>query len=257
VGPSTPVNRVQSLIRWRAGCSLAAVLLPLGLSVVFERQARRLDALASHGRPVEAQVTAVSRDQHTTFYAYQVDGKGYTWNVARGEAPFAVGQRFPTTYLPEDPSLNRPIANPRLAAAESEENRRFSRKVVLGLGVLLLFFAGLAHRDLRRIRSGAPSELSDPKAYRRRLVATSAWLLPLLLLIGAFHVRDALEKGESVLPSAIASGLAMLIVAGIFFFSGRDGPWLAQQRSVKVLRWLSPMVIAFALLKMIGILIGK
>ncbi len=254
---TAPPNRVQSLVRWRAALLIAAVLLPGALFLLFERQARRLDALAAHGERVDAQVTGVSGDQGTTFYAYRVKGTEYTWNVARADAPFPVGASFPATYLPEDPSLSRPIADRSVAAAESAKNRRFSWKLVLGLAVTLLLFAGLVHRDLRRIRTGAPSELSAPTAYRRRLALTSLLLVPAFALIGGFHIRDALEKGESVLPGAIGLGVAVVIVGGVFFFAGRQGPIRARERSARILRWVAPIAAGIALLRLVAFLFGK
>ena len=72
-------SKITLLVRWRAGFAIAALAVPLGLLVLFERQARRLDALSTHGELVDAQVRAVSRDSGTTFYAYRVSGNEYTW----------------------------------------------------------------------------------------------------------------------------------------------------------------------------------
>jgi len=252
-----PNQRAQSLIRWRAGLGIAAVALPLALFLVFERQARRLDGLATRGELVDAHVTGVSLDEGTTFYAYSVNGTEYTWNVARADAPYATGHVFPATYLPDDPTLSRPIADRTLAAREAERNRRFSWKAVLGLAATLALFAALTHRDLRRLRLGAPSELSDPRAYKRRLALTSIVLLPAFVLIGGFHIRDAMEKGESVLPGAIALCLAIALVGGVFFFAGRDGPMKARQQSARILRWVAPIATGVAILRLVALLFGK
>src|SRR5262249_18121 len=178
-------------------------------------------------------------------------------SVVRSAALFPVGASFPATYLPDDPSLSRPIGDRSLAAEESAKNRSFSWKVVLGLAVTLLLFGGLAHRDLRRIPIGAPSELSDPKAYKRRLALTSLLLLPAFALIGGFHMRDAIEKRESVLPVVLALCLASAIVGGAFFFVGRDGPVEARERSARILRWAAPIAGGIALLRLIAMVLGK
>lgn len=250
-------NRVQSLIRWRAGFAIAAVLLPLALFLLFERQARRLDALAMHGESVEAQVTAVSRDNNTVFYSYQVNGTEYTWNVARGDAPFPIGHVFPVVYLPADPSLSRPIAERSLAALESRRNRSFSWKVVLGVGLTLVLCAALVHLDLRRIRKGASSEFSDPRAYKRRLVFTSIILLSLVILIGGFHFHEAIKRRESIWPVAIGLLIPIGIIAVMFFFAGRGGPMKAQERSARILRWIAPIAVGIALLRLIAMIFGK
>jgi hypothetical protein len=243
------MKRIQSLLRWRAGLLFAALLVPGLLYLLFERQARRLDALAAGGESVEARVTGVSDDGGYTYYAYSVNGVEYSWNVARKDAPFPVGTLFPATYSPADPSLSRPGADRQVAVAEAAKNRRFSWKVVLGLALMLLLLAASAHRDLRRIRTNAPSELSDPKAYRRRLMRTALLLLPVLALISGSHIRDAIEKGESILPEVLFFGLVAAIVGGVFFFAAREGPLKAQERSRRILRWAIPLLLGSALLR--------
>jgi hypothetical protein len=241
--------RIQSLVRWRAGLAVAAVLVPLALYVLFERQARRLDALASEGAPIEAQVTRVSGS--ITDYAYRVDGVEYRWNVARERAPYAVGQRFVATYLPSDPSLSRPIAERSLASVEAVHNRSFAGKVVVALALVLAFLAFLVHRDVRRAHSGAPSEATDPAAYRRRLALVGAVLLPLLLLITGYHAKDALERGESIVPVALGLALSLAIIGGVFFYAARNGPGEARARAAKLIRWVAPLAIGVALVRLL------
>jgi hypothetical protein len=118
-------------------------------------------------------------------------------------------------------------------------------------------FAGLVHRDIRRLRSGAPSEASDPKAYKRRLALTSLVLLPAFVLITGFHLRDAIERGESVVPVVIGLCLAIAIVGSVFFFAGRDGPLKARERSARLLRWVAPIAGGIALLRLVAVLLGK
>jgi len=250
-------QRIHLLVRSRARLVIAAIVLPLALFLLLERQARRLDALATRGEPVDAQVTGVSGDNGTTFYAYRVDGTEYTWNVARAAAPFPVGRTFQATYLPDDPSLSRPISDRSLAAAEAAGNRRFTWKVVLCLGLTLLLFAGLAHRDLHRSRTGAPSEWADPKASKTRIVLAALLLLPGLVLIGSFHIGDAVEKGESVVPVVISLGVAIGIIGGFFFYTGREGPTRVGARSARVLRLVAPIAAGIALLRLVAMLLGK
>jgi hypothetical protein len=250
-------SKITSLIRWRAGLAVAALVIPLALFFLSDRQARRLDALATHGKPVDAQVTAVSRDNGITFYAYRVGGNEYTWNVARAEAPFAVGQVFPATYLPEDPSFSRPSVDPDLAARKAARTRNLAWKTCLGAAALLLLFCGLVHRELRRLRTRATSERTDPKAYKQRLRFTALALLPIFLMIGGFHFQDALERGESVVPVIMGLAVCAGIVGGVFYFVGRNGPRKARERSMKVLRWVVPLAIGIALLRLIALIIMK
>jgi hypothetical protein len=151
---SHPSTRIRQLSRSRNGLAIAAIVVPLALLALFERQARRLDALAARGLPAEAVVTAVSRDG-TTFYAYRVGGAEYAWNVSSREAPFLADQTFPIVYLPDDPSFSRPIADRRGATEEAARNRRFTRRAVLAIGLTLAVFAYAAAWELRRARTGA------------------------------------------------------------------------------------------------------
>lgn len=250
-------NRVKSLVRWRAGFAIAAVLLPLALFLLFERQARRLDALAMQGKQVEACVTAVSRDGSTVSYSYRVNGTDYTWSMARDDAPFPVGHSFMAVYLPADPSFSRPLADRSLAALESARNRSFSWKLLLGIGLTLALIAALVHLDLRRIRRGAPPEASDPRAYRRRLAFIFLILVPLIVLIGGFHFHDAVRRGESIWPVAVGICIPIGIIAALFFFAGRRGPGEGRKLSSRILRWALPIAGGIALLRLMAMLWGK
>jgi hypothetical protein len=79
IGPLSPDQLIASNTRSRAVLFALAVLVPSGCHAAFERQARRLDALADHGVATTATVTG-SRAE-TVDYAYVVDGANYTWNV--------------------------------------------------------------------------------------------------------------------------------------------------------------------------------
>jgi hypothetical protein len=239
------------------GFAISAIVLPLALFLLFERQARRLDALAAHGETVDAQVTGVSPDGGATFYAYRVAGNEYTWNVARAELPFSVGQVFSASYLPEEPSFSRPFADKSLAAREAARNRSFSHQACFGVGFFLLVFAGLVHRDLQRRRAGAPSEINDPQAYQRRLRFTALAFLPVFLLIGGFHLQNAMQKSESVLPGLIGLVLAASILGAMFYFGGRAGPHQARERSARILRWAVPIAGGVALLRLVVFLLKR
>ena len=101
---------IASDARFRIIFAVLAVVVPLALFSLFRRHELRLRALADHGRPGTATLTYATRDG-TSHYRYEIDGVTHTWNVARAQAPFAPGQEFPITYLPEDPSLSRPGAS--------------------------------------------------------------------------------------------------------------------------------------------------
>ncbi len=247
-------SRAQSLARQRTGLVIATFLLPLALFSCFERQARRLDALAAHGESVEARVTAVHGGG--TFYAYRVNGSEFTWNVPERDAPFPVGQVFTATYLPEDPALSRPIADRRRAAVEAARNRSMCWKVVLALALTLAMVAGITHRDVCRLRMGAPSESADPRAHRRKFVALAIVLVPGLVLIGEFHLRNAAERGESIAPVVVALCLTIAVCAAVFFFVGRGGPTRVRERSARLLRWLVPIALGIAVLRLAAMLLG-
>ena len=142
----------RSALRWCLGFCLLAVLVPLGLHALFERQARRLDALADHGRQAQATVTAVEQQggKRYTAYSYIVDGRAHSWNVSWQDAPYAAGESFAITYLPEDPSLSRPGADPTVPRGEAERNRRFTAKLLAGV---FGFFA--INALLERVRSAS------------------------------------------------------------------------------------------------------
>lgn len=75
------LHRIDSTRRWRNGLALAGLIIPVGCSALFERQARRLDALAGKGRTTAAEVTAV-------------DGHGTTFSLRR-RRPRAPVERRP------------------------------------------------------------------------------------------------------------------------------------------------------------------
>lgn len=250
-------SRIASVRRWRAGLIVAALIVPTALFALFERQARRLDALATRGESAVAEVMGTSSSQSITFYAYRVNGNEYSWNVARAEAPFAPGATFPVLYLPDDPSLSRPGSERSLVTHQAAENRRLAWKLCLGAGLVLFGMALLVHRDLVRLRrSTAPLELSAA-AYRQRLVFTALALLLIFLGIGAFHLRQARERGESMIPGLVALSLSAGLLGSVFFYAGRDGPQKATERSARLLRWVAPLAFGVALLRLLALYLAK
>jgi hypothetical protein len=159
--------------RWRTIFGALAVVVPFALGALFLRQASRLAALADHGR--EATATMTAKRDGGSFYTYEVEGKTYDWNVRAADAPYPVGARFSVTYLPEDPSLSRPVFP--YAPTDVEP----PRGLVFGLPAgLFIFFAGaslLCHRALLRSRAGLPATARKPISP----VTSGRWVAGLLL----------------------------------------------------------------------------
>ena len=82
-------------------------------------------------------------------------------------------------------------------------------------------------------------------------------LLPGLVLIGSFHISEAVEKGESVVPVVISLGVTIGIAGGVFFYAGREGPTRVRERSARVLRLVAPIAAGVALLRLVAMLFGK
>lgn len=255
----TPVDpaRVDRLSTWRTLLVGAMVLAPITLYAMIERQSRRLDALAERGRPTEAMVTGVSRDGGITYYSYRVDGIEHDWNVDRADAPQAPGETFVASYLPEDPKLSRPWHDRARTAADAAKGRAFAWKACLGLAAFFGVFAAAVHVDLRRARSGiAPAPPSLP-TYRRRLGITAIVVAVLIATIGGFHARDALSKGQSLVPVFVALGIGAAICAAVFIPAARQGPAAAQERSTRILRWAVPVMIFLAALRLLLFLLSR
>jgi hypothetical protein len=134
-----------------------AVLVPALLFLLFERQARRLDALADHGTTTTATVTRLTRQDATIYvhYAYDVDGVTYDWSVSEREAPYNAGEHFVVSYLPEAPGLTRPGADLSLAGVEAASNRRFSRRLLVGVVAFFALFAAFSELRVRKLRASA------------------------------------------------------------------------------------------------------
>ncbi|MDI1437503.1 hypothetical protein [Polyangium sorediatum] len=134
-----------------------ALVIPLVLGLLFRRQELRLRALADHGRPGTATITAVTRQgsASNTHYRYDVDGVTHTWNVDRKKLQGEPGETFDITYLPEDPSLSRPGTYSQVEL-DGELNLPFRRGFPIGLFVAFGSAAAFCHRNVRRLQQGAP-----------------------------------------------------------------------------------------------------
>lgn len=249
--PLAPEQALRSLVRWRLVFLALAVLVPAGCQLVFERQARRLDALADHGAATTATVTSVNGEGDVG-YAYEVAAQRYTWSVGPGAAPRDVGASFPIAYLPEDPSFSRPGADSAKAAVEASSNRRLAGRFVLGVVGFFLANLLLVELRLRRLRKTGLLELDDPQAYRTRLAVTGAMVLAMLVGITSWHVADAREHGEAAWPPLVAALLALALVGGIGWSVLREGPRRAGERSARLLRWVAPLAILVALARAIA-----
>ncbi|WP_394846757.1 hypothetical protein LZC95_04745 [Pendulispora brunnea] len=245
----------RSLARWRLIFLALALALPAGCYGVFERQAKRLDALGDHGEPATATVTAV-RQKGTVDYSYVVGGATYTWNVSQEDAPPVVGKTFPITYLPEDPALSRPGADRVRATREAASNRRFAWKLEAGIFGFLAFNAVLCDVRLRRLRKTRRTELTDPRAYRTRLILTGAMLAPFLVLIFAWHLSDSLRRGDSVWPVVLGTVGVFGILGGTGFYILREGLAQAGTRSTRLLKWVGPIAVGLAVLRALAGLIA-
>jgi hypothetical protein len=148
-------RNLVALTRYRLAFALLAVIVPLGVFALFRRQEMRLVALVDHGRQGSAVMEEVTEQEGVSYshYRYVVDGTSYTWSVSREEAPFAPGESFPITYLPEDASLSRPgvYSRERLGA---EVHLGFQHRLLAGLFGAFAVGALLCHRGLRRLTRG-------------------------------------------------------------------------------------------------------
>lgn len=197
------------------GLAAAAVLVPALFLALFERQARRLEALADHGVVTEATVVSASASRYTD-YAYVFAGERYTWNVSRSDAPFATGSTFPVRVLPEAPSFSRPGATGDAPAAEALTNRAFFPKILLGM---MLFFAGMAafaHRQLGRLERGeGPGKPLSP----RGMGHTIAFLMwGLVLSVNAFDdVRAVQSQAFGARPFGLPVTLVVSLAQSVLF----------------------------------------
>jgi hypothetical protein len=167
--------------RWRLVFAVLAVVVPAVLFALFRRQEARLWALADHGRPTTATISHITRQDAALYshYTYTVDGTSHEWSVSRAQAPYEPGESFPITFLPEDPSLSRPVVPYSRERLQVELNRPVTRGFPIGA---FIFFAGaalLCHRAVRHREEGE-GEGSGP-----RLSPDAAGRLVATLILGA------------------------------------------------------------------------
>ena len=254
----TDVDAVlRSLVRARAILLAIAILVPAGCHALFERQARRLDAVADHGVIAQATVTAQTEQGGARFTRYVVDVEGvrYEGSVERADAPYDVGASFPMVLSAEDPTLALPGADRSRAAARAAENRAFAWKLEAGVFVFFGANALFSHLRLGRLQRTRLTEVDDPVAYRRRLVFAGALLAPMVVGISAWHARDAMAQGESVWPVALAGLLSVAIVVGTAAYVLREGRAHASARSARRLLWAAPLAVGIALVRLLAWLV--
>jgi hypothetical protein len=217
--PAARVARIErSFSRSRFVFAALAFVVPAAFFALFERQARRLEALADRGREGIATVTGVKDhgDHRSVAYAYEVDGVRYTWSVAESEAPTAApGSSFPIVYLPEDPALNRPGSDGAAARAEAIGNRVSTKKLLAGAFGFFAWLGVFSEARLRQVRRFGEAELTSPLAARARgRLALGLVVVPAVLVMTTLHAVDAQAHGEPVWP-AIVGGALVLGLAGV------------------------------------------
>lgn len=216
------VERVlRSNLRTRWVLLALALLLPLALHLLFERQARRLRALAEDGVVGEAEIVRATSEY--TFLAYEVGGARYDWNIGRSELPEPVGARVPIVYLPEDPALVRPGTDRACGALEAARSRRFGRRLELGLFAFFGLFFLFGELQIHELRTRGAAVFTDPTLFRRRLALSFAMLAPFLGLLFGYHLEDARAKGESEGPVALGVVVSLTLIGGIFLYCTSAG----------------------------------
>lgn len=195
-------RRVRSFKRARVGFLVAAVLLPAALYALFDRQARRLDALADHGRTTTATVTELTRQGSSTYthYAYAVEGQTYSWSVGEEQAPHAPGTTLIVTYLPEDPSLSRPEPGASRAATEAASNRVFTKKAMLGAVLFIAINAAITELKLRALLKRGRAAVGAP-------IISAAWAGRVvgLLLVAVIVLVNLDDKVAAVQAKAFGA----------------------------------------------------
>lgn len=207
--------------RWRVIFAALAVVLPLLLGGLFRRQSLRLRALADHGRRAEA--TVVDRRSGGAFYRYDVAGHTYDWNVRAGEVPFPVGAVFPVTFLPEAPSLSRPVWPYTAANYEAERHPGILYGFPTALFVLFALMALLCHRALVRSRAGLTQATPRPIPPELAGRLFAGLILATVLSVNLYDDVQAVHRalwGDAVagLPTVIVVSLVELVLFAPLFW---------------------------------------
>jgi hypothetical protein len=249
--------RVARLTRVRNGFAVVAVMLPLGIFALVERQARRVDELASSGEVVEAFVTEVSRDGRLTRYAYESGARRLTGGVEREAVPLERGQVFPILVSPSDPSLSRATTDRARVAEEAARSRRFVPKLAGGLALVLGLFTALAHRDVARARRGLDVAPPTPHQVRRRMWVAFGVMVVLAIGVATWHARDASARGQSLVPVGLALVLSIAVIGGTFAALRGGDAASVRLRAAKLMRWVVPVLIVLTLLRVVVTLLGR
>ncbi|MFZ5788699.1 MAG: hypothetical protein ACOY3Y_19855 [Acidobacteriota bacterium] len=251
-------RNVRSLTRSRLLFALLLLVIPAVLCWLFDRQARRLDALGDHGAAATATVTGVRGQgaREYVVYSYSVGGSAFTWSWRYDDAPHGVGETIQILYLPELPSFSRPGPDRASATEEAASNRRLARKVVAGVAVFFAFLTVLCDLSLRKLRRSGRLGSTDARSQRTRLIITGAVLLPLVLLVFGWHARDALLQGQSLWPVVLGAALSLAVLGGVAFYVVRDGTANAARRSARLMRWVVPALVVVAALRLLAWLAG-
>lgn len=203
--------RIASAKRWRLGSALAAVVIPLVLYALFDRQARRLDALADHGAQTMA-TSATVRERYLE-YRYEVQGTTHTSSVARDQAP--APEALAIRYLPEEPSFSRPDSDGSRTRAEVAKNRANVPKILLGVFAFFALLTGAAHRDLTRRLSGKQQIRREISA-RALALATTALLLAVTISVNLHDdVREVEAKAFGERPLGLSVTLVVSLVEAL------------------------------------------
>jgi hypothetical protein len=141
--------------RWRLIFGALALVVPVLLGGVLQRQSGRLDALAARGVEGVGVVVERRRESDLVFYEYDAEGVRHRSNVRGEELVGEVGSSFALTYLPGDAGLSRPFYPYSDSARAAEKKPAVALGVPLGAFVFLGGAAGLCHRALRRSALGA------------------------------------------------------------------------------------------------------
>jgi hypothetical protein len=181
-------------------------VIPLVLFALFNRQVRRLDALADHGM-LTTPVSATLRGNYLE-YRYEVDDTLYTSSVGRDQVPRP--DVFEVRYLPEEPTFSRPDSDGSRTRAEAAKNRTNGPKILLGVFAFFALLTGAAHRDLTRRVSGTVRREISPRVLA---IVTTALLLAATISVNLYDdVREVEAKAFGARPLGLSVTLVVSLV---------------------------------------------